>query len=164
MRALAIHLDQIRKRIDDIVFEINTSTIEIDIDFIDEKIKAVIQGTQQEEITTLERFVVKAIKNSKLGHFLNALAVVYFKQEFKKGLFSKYSVQEICDYLSEEIGITNTFLKKMSNAKAQKVFGYLANRYAPTTYNSIVLVTRSAFLELLNISLNVITEKIKEGV
>ena len=162
MRALAIHLDQIRKRIDDIVFETNTSTSEIDLDFIDEKIKAVIQGTQQEEITTLERFVVKAIKNSKLGHFLNALAVVYFKQEFKKGLFSKYSIQEICDYI-KGVGITNPFLKKMSNAKAQKVFDYIANRYAPTTYNAIVLATRSAFLELLNIKLNVNTEKIKEG-
>ena len=162
LRKLAIHLDQIRKRIDDIVFEINTSTTEIDLDTIDEKIKAIIQGTTQEEITTLERFVVKAIKNSKLGHSLNALAVVYFKQEFKKGLFSKYSVQEICDYISG-MGITNGFLKKMSNAKAQKVFDYLANRYAPTTYNSIVLVTRSAFLELLNIKLNVNTEKIKEG-
>ena len=162
MRALAIHLDQIRKRIDDIVFETNTSTSEIDLDFIDEKIKAVIQGTQQEEITTLERFVVKAIKNSKLGHFLNALAVVYFKQEFKKGLFSKYSIQEICDYI-KGVGITNAFLKKMGNAKAQKVFDYLANRYAPTTYNAIVLATRSAFLELLNIKLNVNTEKIKEG-
>lgn len=162
MRALAIHLDQIRKRIDDIVFETNTSTSEIDLDFIDEKIKAVIQGTQQEEITTLERFVVKAIKSAKIAQFLNGVAVVFFKEPLKKGLFSKYNVQEICDYI-KGIGITNAFLKKMSNAKAQKIFDYIANRYAPTTYNAIVLATRSAFLELLNIKLNVNTEKIKEG-
>lgn len=163
MRALAIHLDTIKKKIDDIVFEINTSKVEFDLETIDEKIKAIIQGTQEQEITILERFVVKAIKRSFIPQFLNGVAVVCFNQSLKKGLFSKHNVQEICDYLSEEIGITNAFLKKMSNAKVQKVFEYLSNQYAPTTYNSIVKSTRSTFLELLNIKLNLETSKIKEG-
>lgn len=162
MRALAIHLDTIRKKIDDIVFEINTSKVEFDLSTIDEKITAIIKGTTQEEITILERFVVKAIKRSFIPQFLNGVAVVCFNQSLKKGLFSKHSVQEICDYLST-IGITNAFLKKMSNAKVQKVFEYLSNQYAPTTYNSIVKSTRSTFLELLNIKLNLETSKIKEG-
>lgn len=162
MRALAIHLDTIKKKIDDIVFEINTSKVEFDLETIDEKIKAIIQGTQEQEITILERFVVKAIKRSFIPQFLNGVAVVCFNQSLKKGLFTKHNVQEICDYLSE-IGITNAFLKKMSNAKVQKVFEYLSNQYAPTTYNSIVKSTRSTFLELLNIKLNLETSKIKEG-
>lgn len=162
LRELAIHLDTIRRKIDDVVFELNTTKTEIDLQTIDEKIKSIIQGTQQEEITILERLVVKAIKSAKIARFLCSLSVVYFKQEFKKGLFSKYSVQEICDYISK-IGITNGFMKKMSNAKAQKVFEYIAHQYAPTTYNGIVKATRSAFLELLNIKLNVNTEKIKQG-
>ena len=162
LRELAIHLDTIRKRIDDIVFEINTSKTEIDLDFIDEKIKAIIQGTTQEEITTLERFVMKAIKSAKIAQVLNGVAVVFFKESLKKGLFKQHSVQEICDYLSK-IGITNTFLKKMSNAKMHKVFDYIAHKYAPTTYNSIVLAARSAFQELLNINLNLSTAKIKQG-
>ena len=162
MRALAIHLDTIKKKIDDIVFEINTSKVEFDLETIDEKIKAIIQGTQEQEITILERFVVKAIKRSFIPQFLNGVAVVCFNQSLKKGLFTKHSVQEICDYLSE-IGITNAFLKKMSNAKVQKVFEYLSNQYAPTTYNSIVKSTRSTFLELLNIKLNLQTSKIKDG-
>lgn len=163
MRALAIHLDTIKKKIDDIVFEINTSKVEFDLETIDEKIKAIIQGTQEQEITILERFVVKAIKRSFIPQFLNGVAVVCFNQSLKKGLFTKHNVQEICDYLSEEIGITNAFLKKISNAKVQKVFEYLSNQYAPTTYNSIVKSTRSTFLELLNIKLNLETSKIKEG-
>lgn len=163
MRELAIHLDTIRRKIDDVVFEANTTKTEIDLDTFDEKIKAIIQGTTQEEITILERFVVKAIKSAKIARFLNALSVVYFKQPLKKGLFSKHNVQEICDYLSATIGITNAFLKKMSSTKAQKVFEYIAHQYAPTTYNGIVKATRSAFLELLNIKLNVNTEKIKQG-
>lgn len=163
LRELAIHLDTIRRKIDDVVFELNTAKTEIDLDFIDEKIKAVIQGRQQEEITILERLVVKAIKSAKIARFLCSLSVVYFKQPLKKGLFSKYSVQEICDYLSEEIGITNAFLKKISSTKAQKVFEYIANRYAPTTYNGIVKATRSAFQELLNINLDLSTAKIKQG-
>ena len=163
MRALAIHLDTIRKKIDDVVFEVNTSRVEFDIETIDEKIKAIIQGTTQEEITILERFVMKAIKNSFIVRFLRSLSVVYFKQPLKKGLFSKHNVQEICNYLSEEIGITNTFIKKMSNTKAQKVFDYAATLYAPTTYNAIVLATRSAFQELLHINLNLETAKIKQG-
>lgn len=162
MRALAIHLDTIKKKIDDIVFEINTSKVEFDLETIDEKIKAIIQGTQEQEITILERFVVKAIKRSFIPQFLNGVAVVCFNQSLKKGLFTKHNVQEICDYLSE-IGITNAFLKKISNAKVQKVFEYLSNQYAPTTYNSIVKSTRSTFLELLNIKLNLETSKIKEG-
>lgn len=162
MRALAIYLDTIRKKIDDVVFEANTAKTEIDFDTIDEKIKAIIQGTTQEEITILERFVVKAIKSAKIAQFLNGVAVVYFKQEFKKGLFSKYSIQEICDYI-KGVGITNPFLKKMSNAKAQKVFDYIAHQYAPTTYNGIVKATRSAFQELLNINLNLEVVKIQEG-
>lgn len=162
MRALAIHLDTIKKKIDDIVFEINTSKVEFDLETIDEKIKAIIQGTQEQEITILERFVVKAIKRSFIPQFLNGVAVLCFNQPLKKGLFTKHNVQEICDYLSE-IGITNAFLKKMSNAKVQKVFEYLSNQYAPTTYNSIVKSTRSTFLELLNIKLNLETSKIKEG-
>lgn len=163
MRALAIHLDGIKRKIDDVVFEVNTSKTEIDLETIDEKIKAIIQGTTQEEITILERFVVKAIKRANIAQFLNALSVVYFKQPLKKGLFSKHSVQEICDYLSEEIGITNTSLKKMSNTKAQKVFEYISNQYAPTTYNGILNATRSAFQELLNIKLNLEAAKIKQG-
>ncbi len=163
MRALAIHLDTIKKKIDDIVFEINTSKVEFDLETIDEKIKAIIQGTQEQEITILERFVVKAIKRSFITQFLHGVAVVCFNQPLKKGLFTKHNVQEICNYLSEEIGITNAFLKKMSNAKVQKVFEYLSNQYAPTTYNSIVKSTRSTFLELLNIKLNLETSKIKEG-
>lgn len=162
MRALAIHLDTIKKKIDDIVFEINTSKVEFDLETIDEKIKAIIQGTQEQEITILERFVVKAIKRSFIPQFLNGVAVVCFNQPLKKGLFKLHSVQEICDYLSK-VGITNAFLKKMSNAKVQKVFEYLSNQYAPTTYNSIVKSTRSTFLELLNIKLNLETSKIKEG-
>lgn len=162
LRELAIHLDTIRRKIDDVVFEVNTSKSEIDLETIDEKIKAIIQGTQQEEITILERLVVKAIKSAKIARFLCSLSVVYFKQPLKKGLFSKYSVQEICDYISK-IGITNGFMKKMSNAKAQKVFEYIAHQYAPTTYNGIVKATRSAFQELLNINLNLSTAKIKQG-
>ena len=163
LRELAIHLDTIRKKIDDVVFEVNTAKTEIDLDTIDEKIKSIIQGTTQEEITILERLVVKAIKSAKIARFLCSLSVVYFKQPLKKGLFSKYSVQEICDYLSEEIGITNAFLKKISSTKAQKVFEYIAHQYAPTTYNGIVKATRSAFQELLNINLNLSTAKIKQG-
>lgn len=162
MRALAIHLDTIKKKIDDIVFEINTSKVEFDLETIDEKIKAIIQGTQEQEITILERFVVKAIKRSFITQFLSGVAVVCFNQPLKKGLFTKHNVQEICDYLSA-VGITNAFLKKMSNAKVQKVFEYLSNQYAPTTYNSIVKSTRSTFLELLNIKLNLQTSKIKDG-
>lgn len=162
MRALAIHLDQIRKKIDDVVFEVNTSKAEIDLEAIDDKIKAIIQGTTQEEITILERFVVKAIKSAKIAQFLNGVAVVFFKEPLKKGLFSKYNVQEICDYISG-MGITNTSLKKMSTTKAQKVFDYIAHQYAPTTYNGIVKATRSAFQELLNINLNLEVVKIKEG-
>lgn len=163
LRELAIHLDTIRRKIDDVVFEVNTSKAEIDLEAIDEKIKSIIQGAQQEEITILERLVVKAIKSAKIARFLCSLSVVYFKQPLKKGLFSKYSVQEICDYLSEKIGITNAFLKKMSTTKAQKVFEYIAHQYAPTTYNGIVKATRSAFQELLNINLNLSTAKIKQG-
>lgn len=163
LRELAIHLDTIRKKIDDVVFELNTTKTEIDIEAIDEKIKAIIQGTTQEEITILERLVVKAIKSAKIARFLNALSVVYFKQPLKKGLFSKHNVQEICDYLSATIGITNAFLKKMSSTKAQKVFECIAHQYAPTTYNGIVKATRSAFQELLNINLNLSTAKIKQG-
>ena len=162
MRALAIHLDTIKRKIDDIVFEVNTSRVEFDIETIDEKIKAIITGTTQEEITILERFVVKAIKSANIAQFLNAVAVVYFKQPLKKAIFSKYNVQEICNYLST-IGITNTFLKKMSSTKAQKIFDYIAHQYAPTTYNCIVKATRCAFQELLNIKLNLETAKIKEG-
>ncbi len=162
MRALAIHLDTIRKKIDDVVFEVNTSKAEIDIEAIDDKIKAIIQGTTQEEITVLERLVMKAIKSAKIAQVLNGVAVVFFKESLKKGLFKQHSVQEICDYLSK-IGITNAFLKKMSNAKMHKVFDYIAHQYAPTTYNSIVLAARSAFQELLNINLNLSTAKIKQG-
>lgn len=163
MRALAIYLDTIRKKIDDVVFEANTAKTEIDFDTIDEKIKAIIQGsTQEQEITILERFVVKAIKSAKIAQFLNGVAVVFFKEPLKKGLFSKYNVQEICDYISG-MGITNTSLKKMSTTKAQKVFDYIAHQYAPTTYNGIVKATRSAFQELLNINLNLEVVKIKEG-
>ena len=163
MRELAIHLDTIRKKIDDVVFEINTSKTEIDLSTIDEKITAIIKGTTQEEITILERFVMKAIKRLFIAQFLNGVAVVCFNQSLKKGLFSKHSVQEICDYLSEEIGITNAFLKKMSSTKAQKVFEYLSNQYAPTTYNSIVKAARSTFQELLNINLRLETAKVKQG-
>lgn len=162
MRALAIYLDTIRKKIDDVVFEANTAKTEIDFDTIDEKIKAIIQGTQQEEITVLERFIMAAIKRPKLVPFLNAVAVVYFKQSLKKGLFIKHSVQEICDYLSG-MGITNAFLKKMSSNKIQKVFDYISDSYAPTTYNCIVKATRSIFRELFNINLNLSTAKIQEG-
>ena len=162
MRALAIYLDTIRKKIDDVVFEANTAKTEIDIEAIDEKIKAIIQGTTQEEITVLERFVVKAIKSAKIAQFLNGVAVVFFKEPLKKGLFSKYNVQEICDYISG-MGITNAFLKKMSSNKIQKVFDYIAHQYAPTTYNGIVKATRSAFQELLNINLNLEVVKIQEG-
>ena len=163
MRALAIYLDTIRQKIDDVVFEANTAKTEIDFDTIDEKIKAIIQGsTQEQELTILERFVVKAIKSAKIAQFLNGVAVVFFKEPLKKGLFSKYNVQEICDYISG-MGITNTSLKKMSTTKAQKVFDYIAHQYAPTTYNGIVKATRSAFQELLNINLNLEVVKIKEG-
>ena len=163
MRALAIHLDTIRKRIDDIVFETNTAKTEIDFDTIDEKIKAIIQGTTQEqEITILERFVVKAIKSTKIARFLNAVAVVFFKEPLKKGLFSKHNVQEICDYFSG-IGLNSAFIKKMSSNKIQKVFDYIAQQYAPTTYNCVVKATRSAFQELLNIKIEVATAKIQDG-
>lgn len=112
LRELAIYLDQIRKRIDDVILEINTSKTEIDLEAIDEKLKAIIQDKhEQEEITVLERLVMKAVKNAVIMRFLNAVAVVYFKQPLKRGLFSNYSVQYICDYLSG-MGITNTFLKK----------------------------------------------------
>ena len=163
LRELAIYLDQIRKRIDDVILEINTSKTEIDLEAIDEKLKAIIQDKhEQEEITVLERLVMKAVKNAVIMRFLNAVAVVYFKQPLKRGLFSNYSIQHICDYLSG-MGITNTFLKKMSTTKAQKVFDYLANRYAPTTYNYILKVTRSTFRELFNTNLKVQTAKIKKG-
>lgn len=162
LRELAIYLDTIRKKIDDVVFEANTAKTEIDLDTIDEKIKAIIQGTTQEEITVLERFVVKAIKSAKIAQFLNGVAVVFFKEPLKKGLFRNHKVQEICDYISG-MGITNTFLKKMSTTKAQKVFDYIAHQYAPTTYNGIVKATRSAFQELLNINLNLEVVKIQEG-
>jgi len=162
MRALAIHLDTIRRKIDDSVFEMNTSKTEIDLETFDEKIKSIIQGTQEQEITILERFVVKAIKRLFIAQFLNGVAVVCFNQSLKKGLFSKHSVQEICDYLST-IGITNAFLKKMSSTKAQKVFEYISNQYAPTTYNSIVKAARSTFQELLNINLRLETAKVKQG-
>lgn len=162
MRELAIHLDTIRKKIDDVVFEANTSKTEIDLDTIDEKIKAIIQGTTQEEITVLERFVVKAIKSAKIAQFLNGVAVVFFKEPLKRGLFSNYNVQEISDYISG-IGITNKFLKKLSSNKVQKVFDYISDSYAPTTYNCIVKATRSAFQELLNINLNLEVAKIQEG-
>lgn len=162
LRELAIHLDTIRRKIDDVVFELNTTKTEIDIEAIDEKIKSIIQGTQQEEITVLERFIMAAIKRPKLVPFLNAVAVVYFKQSLKKGLFIKHSVQEICDYLSG-MGITNAFLKKMSSNKIQKVFDYISDSYAPTTYNCIVKATRSIFRELFNINLNLSTAKIQEG-
>ena len=163
LRELAIYLDQIRKRIDDVILEINTSKTEIDLEAIDEKLKAIIQDKhEQEEITVLERLVMKAVKNAVIMRFLNAVAVVYFKQPLKRGLFSNYSIQHICDYLSG-MGITNTFLKKMSTTKAQKIFDYLANQYAPTTYNYILKVTRSTFRELFNTNLKVQTAKIKKG-
>lgn len=65
MRELAIHLDTIRRKIDDVVFEANTTKTEIDLDTFDEKIKAIIQGTtHQPNKFSKHTFKTRTLNNS----------------------------------------------------------------------------------------------------
>lgn len=165
MRELSVYLEKLKRQISDVIFALNTNNNgdDFSLEDIDEKISSIIKGKENEkEITIIERFVRMGIETQHIVQFLNAVAVVYFKQPLKRGIFRNANSQMICDHLSE-IGITNDFMKKMSSNAVKKVFVFIEDNYSPTTCNSIKSFVRVAFRNILNIKLDIKNEQISSN-